>query len=171
MPNEEGSDSVSECPKCGKEVQPVFKLCPFCGTKLEVEEPKKEPAPPTVIKCIKCDREIKPRFKFCPYCRTPQKPKDLEAMPVPEGIVICTECSKPIKPRFKKCPYCGAKQEIREIRVEKVEGPKETIAVETEPMAVEMVEEFSADDVKSCKKCSKDIPQTHRFCPHCGSMQ
>ena len=45
---------------CGKELDPGFRMCPFCGT-----------AVPQKPHCSQCGEELDPAFKMCPYCGTP----------------------------------------------------------------------------------------------------
>lgn len=54
-PEDQESD---RCGGCGKEVNPDFKVCPYC------EQPLKQ-QPST---CPNCDKDLKPEFKICPYC-------------------------------------------------------------------------------------------------------
>lgn len=42
------------CPNCSKEITKDFKVCPYCGSKLNI--------------CPCCGKEIQPDFKICPYC-------------------------------------------------------------------------------------------------------
>ena len=43
------------CPKCGDAVQIGWKMCPFCGTQLE-------------LKCPNCDHDVEEGWKMCPFC-------------------------------------------------------------------------------------------------------
>lgn len=43
------------CPKCGNAVQVGWKMCPFCGTELE-------------LKCPNCDQGVEGGWKVCPFC-------------------------------------------------------------------------------------------------------
>ena len=43
------------CPKCGDAVQVGWKMCPFCGTELE-------------LKCPGCDQGVEGGWKMCPFC-------------------------------------------------------------------------------------------------------
>lgn len=45
------------CQYCGREIQPDFAVCPFCGKSLKNS-------------CPKCGKEVKSEFLACPYCGT-----------------------------------------------------------------------------------------------------
>ncbi|MEA3283119.1 MAG: zinc ribbon domain-containing protein [Euryarchaeota archaeon] len=49
------SESEKVCPKCNNVVQAGWKMCPFCGTGLE-------------LKCPGCDRDVEEGWKMCPFC-------------------------------------------------------------------------------------------------------
>ena len=48
------------CKNCGKQISDDFKLCPYCGEKVEEEILE--------IPCQFCRKTIKSDFKVCPYC-------------------------------------------------------------------------------------------------------
>ena len=48
------------CKNCGKEISKYFKLCPYCGEKVEEEILE--------IYCPSCGKSIRSDFKVCPYC-------------------------------------------------------------------------------------------------------
>lgn len=48
------------CKSCGKEISKDFKICPYCGEKVEEEILE--------IYCLSCGKSIKSDFKVCPYC-------------------------------------------------------------------------------------------------------
>ena len=48
------------CKRCGKQISKDFKLCPYCGEKVEEEILE--------IPCQFCGKTIKSDFKVCPYC-------------------------------------------------------------------------------------------------------
>lgn len=48
------------CKNCGKQISENFKLCPYCGEKIEEEILE--------ISCPSCGKTIKSDFKVCPYC-------------------------------------------------------------------------------------------------------
>lgn len=43
------------CPKCSNRVQEGWKICPFCGTKLE-------------LKCPNCGQRVEEKWHVCPFC-------------------------------------------------------------------------------------------------------
>ncbi|MBA27022.1 MAG: hypothetical protein CL749_07915, partial [Chloroflexi bacterium] len=45
-----------KCSNCDRDLQPDFKVCPFCGTNVGP------------LLCPACDSEIEQEFRFCPYC-------------------------------------------------------------------------------------------------------
>lgn len=46
---------MGKCAKCGKEVDPAWALCPFCGESLKKS-------------CPKCGKEVDPAWALCPFC-------------------------------------------------------------------------------------------------------
>jgi hypothetical protein len=48
--------AAQRCGKCGAEVQPQFKACPYCGA---------------AMRCPHCDQPIQAGWKVCPYCTRP----------------------------------------------------------------------------------------------------
>lgn len=48
------------CKSCGKQISKDFKVCPYCGEKVEEEILE--------IYCPSCGKSIKSDFKVCPYC-------------------------------------------------------------------------------------------------------
>ena len=53
---------ITECPGCGKQVQPEWEFCPFCSTGLI-------PVVPILItECPNCGKEIQQEWVFCPNC-------------------------------------------------------------------------------------------------------
>jgi uncharacterized membrane protein YvbJ len=48
---------MSNCSKCGKEVQDSWKLCPYCGEVLNKT-------------CPNCGKEVKSDWVNCPFCGT-----------------------------------------------------------------------------------------------------
>lgn len=47
------------CPNCQKQIEPGFKLCPYCGTETNIS-----------TGCPSCKKEVKPDWMLCPYCGT-----------------------------------------------------------------------------------------------------
>jgi len=43
------------CPRCNNELQEGWKICPFCGNKLE-------------LKCLNCNHGVKEGWLVCPFC-------------------------------------------------------------------------------------------------------
>jgi RNA polymerase subunit RPABC4/transcription elongation factor Spt4 len=52
------SGSLS-CGSCGKEINPDFVMCPYCGT-------------PQKAACSNCGKDIQAGWKMCPFCGTPR---------------------------------------------------------------------------------------------------
>lgn len=80
------------CLKCGKELHPDYKFCPFCGNE----------APRSTIVGKITEEKIKNGI-FCPYC----KHKNVE------HAHFCSDCGQFLytKPKSQKiyCPHCGKK--------------------------------------------------------------
>jgi formylglycine-generating enzyme required for sulfatase activity len=71
---------ATKCPGCGEAVQPGWKICPMCETRLQ----------PLV--CPGCGLEVKPEWKRCPAC---------------EARLICPQCSRRLPGGREACPVCG----------------------------------------------------------------
>lgn len=96
------------CKKCGKQISEDFKLCPYCGEKVEEEILE--------ISCPSCGKTIKSDFKVCPYCgNNPNYKKENSAIMEETNLntnqsdnpLICKFCGKLKKSEFQICPYCG----------------------------------------------------------------
>ena len=74
------------CKHCGKPLLPDAGFCPYCGNKVEIEEPAEEPEPikPMPV-CVQCGRELLEEAEFCPYCGN--KVERSEELPKPEAVV------------------------------------------------------------------------------------
>jgi len=85
------------CIKCGKELEPTYKICPYCGSeqKAEVEKPQ-------LSLCKSCGKELEPEYAICPYCGTKQ-----EAETEKPQLSLCRNCGKELEPEYVICPYCG----------------------------------------------------------------
>lgn len=49
------SNYGKKCLSCGKQVNPDFQVCPYCGSSLKE-------------KCSKCGREVASDWNVCPHC-------------------------------------------------------------------------------------------------------
>ncbi|GAB4150985.1 MAG: hypothetical protein Kow00107_01570 [Planctomycetota bacterium] len=49
----------ARCPSCNETVKPNWKMCPYCGAKLEKPKPEN---------CPSCGEPVKPNWKMCPAC-------------------------------------------------------------------------------------------------------
>jgi len=49
---------TSVCQRCGNPITSDFKICPYCGTPIEVS-------------CSGCGKEIRPDYAVCPFCGKP----------------------------------------------------------------------------------------------------
>jgi formylglycine-generating enzyme required for sulfatase activity len=78
----------SKCPGCGEAVQPGWKICPLCETRLQP------------LACPGCGLEVKPEWKRCPAC---------------EARLICPRCSRRLPKGHADCPVC-AKQSSTAVR-------------------------------------------------------
>ena len=58
------------CRNCGKQISEDFKVCPYCGEKIEEEILE--------ISCPFCGKTIKSDFKVCPYCGNNYNNKKIE---------------------------------------------------------------------------------------------
>ena len=72
--------ALSRCPGCGADVQPGWKICPLCETRLQ----------PLV--CPGCGLPVKAEWKRCPAC---------------EARLICPQCARRIPAGKGQCPQCG----------------------------------------------------------------
>lgn len=55
------------CKNCGKELESDYKICPYCGVKIENEiQPEKKEENMRI--CQFCGNQINADFKICPYC-------------------------------------------------------------------------------------------------------
>ena len=101
------------CKNCGKQISEDFKLCPYCGEKVEEEILE--------IQCPSCGKTIKSDFKVYPYCgNNPNDKKenyndyDTENREnynsntnQSDNPIICQFCGKPKKSEFQICHHCG----------------------------------------------------------------
>lgn len=55
----QAANDITDCPKCGHELQKDFILCPNCKFICKHE-------------CVECKKEIRENWKVCPYCSTKQ---------------------------------------------------------------------------------------------------
>jgi RNA polymerase subunit RPABC4/transcription elongation factor Spt4/uncharacterized membrane protein len=49
------ASAAAYCPYCGRQVQPDFVVCPFCGKSMKNT-------------CHKCGKQVQSDFVACPYC-------------------------------------------------------------------------------------------------------
>jgi formylglycine-generating enzyme required for sulfatase activity len=71
---------ITKCPSCGEDVQPGWKICPFCETRLQ-----------TAV-CPLCESPVQQDWKRCPHC---------------EALLICPRCAARIPRAMTHCPGCG----------------------------------------------------------------
>jgi len=71
--------AITTCPSCGEGVQPGWKICPFCETRLQ----------PAV--CPLCASQVQPGWRRCPHC---------------EALLICPQCATRIPQAMTRCPKC-----------------------------------------------------------------
>ena len=57
------------CPKCQRQIEPDFILCPYCHEQLK-------------LRCLSCDRLLDPEWDICPYCGTKTQVDGLESIPL-----------------------------------------------------------------------------------------
>jgi uncharacterized OB-fold protein len=88
----------TKCPGCGEAVEPEWKLCPTCNTKLK-ESATEEPA--TGMKCPSCGEAIEPEWRLCPNCNT-----KLPGPEKPDSGKKCAGCGKKLNDGWKICPFC-----------------------------------------------------------------
>lgn len=60
---------AKKCPNCDKEVKEHWKICPWCGKSLVMEEMKKEETG-KINRCPSCDKEVEANWQVCPFCKT-----------------------------------------------------------------------------------------------------
>ena len=96
-----------KCPKCGKETEPRWRVCPSCGLPLAEDgghnatphAAKKVHKPPAPIDCPICDGTGRARCSMC-----------MDGAPRYPGIdTICRSCSGTER---VKCPYCWGTGEL-----------------------------------------------------------
>lgn len=51
----DATEAGRTCPKCNNKLQEGWKICPFCGTKLE-------------LKCPNCGQSVEEGWSVCPFC-------------------------------------------------------------------------------------------------------
>ena len=58
------------CKNCGKELEGDYKICPYCGVKIEneIQTEKPEKKEENMRICQFCGKQINADFKICPYC-------------------------------------------------------------------------------------------------------
>ena len=71
---------ITKCPSCGEGVQPGWKICPFCETRLQA------------VVCPLCRAQVQPDWRRCPHC---------------EALLICPRCAARIPQAMTRCPGCG----------------------------------------------------------------
>lgn len=83
------------CKSCSKQISEDFKICPYCGVKVEEEILE--------IACPSCGKIIENNFRICPYCKV-----NIEKLMSSEISYekICKFCGKYINIDFQVCPYC-----------------------------------------------------------------
>jgi formylglycine-generating enzyme required for sulfatase activity len=70
----------SQCPSCHEPVQPGWRICPVCETRLQT------PA------CPICRKPVKENWKRCPEC---------------EALLVCGDCGLRLPPGARTCPGCA----------------------------------------------------------------
>lgn len=88
------------CKFCWKSINDDFKVCPYCGEKIEEKTDNENRDKKN---CKFCGNLINDDFKVCPYCGNNVEEQSLE--------MNCKLCGKSINKYFKVCPYCGEKVE------------------------------------------------------------
>jgi formylglycine-generating enzyme required for sulfatase activity len=69
----------TKCPGCGENVQPGWKICPLCETRLQA------------VVCPQCGVQVQPNWKRCPQC---------------EAALVCPRCAQRIPQGKIACPKC-----------------------------------------------------------------
>jgi len=57
------------CPKCQRQVEADFILCPYCHEQLK-------------LRCLSCNRLLNPEWTICPYCGQDTQADGLENIPI-----------------------------------------------------------------------------------------
>jgi formylglycine-generating enzyme required for sulfatase activity len=70
---------LTKCPGCGEDVQPGWKICPLCETRL------------LAVLCPQCGLPVQPSWKRCPQC---------------EAALVCPRCAQRIPEGRIACPRC-----------------------------------------------------------------
>ncbi len=95
------------CPQCGTELELAQPFCSKCGAKQEMPSAG-SPSEAAKRKCSNCGVDLTPTQVFCSSCGAKQ---ELPAEPKPaEGTKKCTSCAADLAPGQAFCPSCGAKQ-------------------------------------------------------------
>jgi len=68
------------CPECGEPIQPHWKICPACETRL------------IALTCPACGQPVKENWKRCPECDT---------------RLTCAACGRRLPPGSVDCPHCN----------------------------------------------------------------
>jgi len=69
----------TKCPSCGENVQPGWKICPLCETRLQA------------LVCPQCGLPVQPNWKRCPQCEAALVCPRC-AQRIPEGKIVCPRC-------------------------------------------------------------------------------
>jgi formylglycine-generating enzyme required for sulfatase activity len=75
---------ISKCPSCGEGVQPGWKICPFCETRLQAAA------------CPQCGFQVQLDWRHCPQC---------------EALLICPQCATRVPQAMTRCPKCQSGRE------------------------------------------------------------
>ena len=73
------STPPSHCPNCNEPVQPTWRICPVCETRL-IE-----------LTCPVCGQPVKENWKRCPEC---------------EALLLCSICRRRVPKGHHVCPHC-----------------------------------------------------------------
>jgi formylglycine-generating enzyme required for sulfatase activity len=73
------TNAFPHCPSCGEPVQPTWRICPMCETRLQA------PA------CPFCRKPVKENWKRCPEC---------------EALLVCPGCGGRLAAGQNRCPVC-----------------------------------------------------------------
>jgi formylglycine-generating enzyme required for sulfatase activity len=86
-------DTALTCPSCGEPIQPHWKICPACETRL---------ISPT---CPRCGQPVKENWKRCPEC---------------EAYLVCSNCGRRLPAGSRVCPQCQSQPEVAEAPASRV---------------------------------------------------
>lgn len=171
-PTDETKNKLT-CKNCGEELNEKFKVCPYCGTKVEKEE---APAKGTEVElALEEDfkdlssntsepKEIEPTDLIVEQAPTPAPKR--RGRPPKKKTKPCAECGAEIDINTTACPECGRPVEVE---VKPAAKKKEETKEET-PTPAPAKKRGRPPKKKTipCKECGFLVEVGLETCPECG---